>query len=124
MIHRVFVYGTLRQSQKSTHILKGYRLWDLGPFPCITKEPGTVHGNIIRVDDARLAELDRIEGVRRGFYNRVEVVAEGLINGKKTGCFVYVAGNVLDHDVHPVPIESGDWHKHPSKQKFTFQPYA
>jgi gamma-glutamylcyclotransferase (GGCT)/AIG2-like uncharacterized protein YtfP len=123
----LFVYGTLRQSRRASHFLAGYQLLDLGPFPGVVPKRGsTVMGNVVHVSEAELAACDRVEGVRRGFFNRVTVSVRNLpgFKGKDyESCFVYVAGNVLDHG-RGVPVPSGDWHNHPTKQSDIFSPFA
>lgn len=125
--HPVFVYGTLRKNQESTHVLNGYRLYDLGRFPCIIAEEGhRVLGNVILVSDDELRQLDRVEGTAHGFYTRETVKVDNLSGNKGknySACYVYVAGNVLDYERPKSPIDSGDWHVHPSKQKHVFSPY-
>lgn len=106
-LHKVFVYGTLREGNPATHSLQDYKLWSLGRFPCITQETGeVVRGNIIKVDDDMLEKLDRYERVDIGLYTRETVYVSGD-NGSDVEAFVYVAGNCF-----PQPIESGDWFIH------------
>lgn len=122
----MFLYGTLRPlGAQATHTLSGYRLYDLGRFPCIIpSEGGEVHGNLTEVDDALLADFDRVEGVARSFYTRETVSVKSMENGNTIeGVFVYVAGNVLQHDVTLTEIPSGDWHNHSGKQAHVFSPY-
>lgn len=86
----VFVYGTLKRGQRSHHLLAGqefvcaartlpsYRLYDLGPYPCLKEDStsGTcVHGEVWRVDEATLRRLDEYEGVP-DLYARREVRLE------------------------------------------------
>ncbi len=113
--HKVFVYGTLRRSQKATHRLPGYMMFAVAgkhfDFPVIQEYPWDdqqpqVVGNILEVDDAELEELDRYENVGSGLYKRVHALAFG-ISGVSDGIpvQVYVGGPALLHK----PIPSGEW---------------
>lgn len=111
----VFVYGTLRQSKKATHTLKGYKLLDMGRFPGIVPDDSCeVHGNLVIVDREMLEQMDYMEGTKTGFYTRQRVTVG------EYEAWVYVAGNVLERVPHPQVIPSGDWHDHPTKQKKVF----
>ncbi len=95
----IFIYGTLKRGQKRAAVLEGqqflgevvtapfYRLFDTGSYPALVEcsggvetdaSGGPVEGELWRVDDACLAELDRIECVpdlyRRGPVAIAEVV--------------------------------------------------
>lgn len=126
-MHKVFVYGTLRQTKRATHFIRDYALYDLGSFPCIIPKKGAVvRGNVLSIDSRTLREFDYVEGVARGFYTREVVDAVNLPNFKgmdHNGCFVYVAGNVLEYDVSPVIIPSGDWHIATKNRSDVFSPY-
>lgn len=121
------MYGTLRQTKRATHFIRDYALYDLGAFPCIIPKKGSVvHGNVLRINSQTLREFDSVEGVERGFYTREVVDAEVLPQFKFAGsksCFVYVAGNVLEYDVRPVIIPSGDWHIATKNRSDVFSPY-
>ena len=85
----VFVYGTLKRSHQRNHVLVNqtfigeatttadYRMYDLGDYPGLKEvEPGSgvgVQGEIYQVDQACLRQLDQIEGVDQGLYQRREV---------------------------------------------------
>lgn len=85
----VFVYGTLKRGHQRSHALAGqtfigpastaadYRMFDLGDYPgLIEVEPGTgdqVQGEIYRVDQGCLRQLDQIEAVDQGLYERREI---------------------------------------------------
>lgn len=108
MMHKVFVYGTLRPSKVATHKLYGFEMHNYGKFPYIipSSEFGAqVLGNVISVDDKELAELDLYEGVAKRLYTRNTVLVHHIEDGERLTCFVYVATSLL----HPPLIASGDW---------------
>ena len=93
----VFVYGTLKRGQSRTHVLSQqqflgealtrphYLLVDLGQYPGlilptalepVIVSPHAVQGELYRVDDGCLAELDRIECVNQNLYARWPVSLE------------------------------------------------
>lgn len=75
MSHLVFVYGTLRKGESNHHYLEHcemlgvietnpvYALFDLGPYPGLIEGKTSVIGEVYRVDDATLIELDLLEEV-------------------------------------------------------------
>ena len=84
----VFVYGTLKrggsnhlflQGQKfrgEARTVPGFTLYSLGDYPGMVRAPGDtagVTGELWAVDDAGLAELDRLEGLDEGLYKRIDV---------------------------------------------------
>jgi gamma-glutamylaminecyclotransferase len=102
MSHRVFVYGTLKRGLPNHHLLSTateflgdaatvntYRMIDTGGFPVILDDPDgkPVNGEVYTVDDATLARLDRLEGIRPeggGMYERKTTdFTTGLANGKR-----------------------------------------
>lgn len=95
----LFVYGTLMTGGGREAMLRGLRreaatvrgtLYDLpAGYPAITTGDGTVTGEVVYdVDDARLAVLDRFEGVAEGLYRREHVVVQaGTVS---LAAFVYV----------------------------------
>ncbi len=85
----VFVYGTLKRGG-SNHVFlarqrylgeartaPGFTLYSLGDYPGMVRAPGDttgVTGELWVVDDSCLAELDRLEGLDEGLYERIDVV--------------------------------------------------
>lgn len=72
----LFVYGTLKRGLANHHqlagagfvaeaVMDGLDLHDLGPFPMAIAGQGQAHGELYRVNEAQLAQLDRFEGVPR-----------------------------------------------------------
>lgn len=85
----VFVYGTLKRGGSNHAFLGGQRylgdartvpgftLYSLGDYPGMVRAPGDtagVTGELWVVDDGCLAELDRLEGLDEGLYERIDVV--------------------------------------------------
>ncbi|MBI2815182.1 MAG: gamma-glutamylcyclotransferase [Opitutae bacterium] len=86
---RVFVYGTLKRGGANHAFLAGqqflgpartqpgFTLYSLGDCPGMVRAPGDtagVAGELWVVDDACLAELDRLEGLDEGLYERADVL--------------------------------------------------
>lgn len=85
----VFVYGTLKRGHYNHGWLKGslfvknatttndYLLYNLGSFPGMIKSPKgkgkCVKGEIFKVTDSVLRDLDMLEGVDVDFYERVRI---------------------------------------------------
>ena len=84
----VFVYGTLKRGGSNHRFLlgqnfigpartaPGYTLYSLGDYPGMVRHPGDitgVTGELWSVDANCLAELDRLEGLDEGLYERAEV---------------------------------------------------
>ena len=68
----IFVYGTLRYGHERHNVLenarfvgygfiKGFKLYDLGPYPAIAKGNGTVYGEVYEISPETLKNhrLDR-----------------------------------------------------------------
>lgn len=85
----VFVYGTLKRGGSNHVFLAGQRylgearttpgftLYSLGDYPGMVRAPGDtagVTGELWAVDDTCLAELDRLEGLDEGLYERSDVL--------------------------------------------------
>lgn len=84
----LFIYGTLKRGGSNHLFLHGQRflgpartapgftLYSLGDYPGMVRAPGDkagVTGEVWVVDDTCLAELDRLEGLDEGLYERVDV---------------------------------------------------
>jgi len=85
----LFLYGTLKRGGSNHLFLAGQRflgvartapgftLYSLGDYPGMVRAPGDtagVIGELWEVDDACLAELDRLEGLDEGLYERIDVL--------------------------------------------------
>jgi gamma-glutamylcyclotransferase (GGCT)/AIG2-like uncharacterized protein YtfP len=96
----VFVYGTLMRGQSAhaylsdaeyagEYRLPGYAMYDLGRYPGIVPKPGqTVYGEVYRVSDRMLREMDRYEG-EGSLYHRVRVNAENESGTASVYVYVY-----------------------------------
>ena len=119
-MNTVFVYGTLRPLSSSlrflptTHSLYGFRMLDLGPYPCIVEVSysSSVHGRLLHVTNAELKRLDRIEGTDKGIFNRQRVGARNTRSGGFLLAWAYVFCDpaLLNADNSAV-IECGNWAK-------------
>lgn len=116
MNHTILVYGTLRSGFGLNAVLRrsgaayvgldsirGMEMYHLGGFPmiCASDDPeATIHGEVYRVDDATLADLDSIEGFRseghpHNHYDRVKMQTSG---GREV--WVYTQGHPKDAPRH------------------------
>jgi gamma-glutamylcyclotransferase (GGCT)/AIG2-like uncharacterized protein YtfP len=87
MEHLVFCYGTLKKNERNNYLLRDsefvgnartttdYKLYDNGSYPCLvkTEKGNNVEGEVWRVDQKTLAELDLLEGVEYGLYERIRI---------------------------------------------------
>jgi gamma-glutamylcyclotransferase (GGCT)/AIG2-like uncharacterized protein YtfP len=88
-VNTIFVYGTLKRGGSNHLFLRGqkflgearttpgFTLYSLGDYPGMVRAPGDtagVQGELWSVDDACLAELDRLEGLDEGLYERIDVL--------------------------------------------------
>ena len=85
---RVFVYGTLKHGGRNHRFMAGqqflgdartppgFTLFSLGRYPGMVRAPAGpagVTGELWAVDDTGLEQLDELEGVAEGLYERVTV---------------------------------------------------
>ncbi len=122
-MHHVFVYGTLKRGFVNhdpillspcfvgeARSVIAYPMMVAGPWysPVVFDEPGTghpIHGELYRVNDTTLAELDRIEGVNRtGGYRRILIAIEIL--GEKLDAWCYVKDRVDVAIIHDGPLQN------------------
>ena len=88
-MNTIFVYGTLKRGGSNHFFLRGqkflgnartvpgFTLYSLGDYPGMVRAPSDtvgVTGELWSVDDACLAELDRLEGLDEGLYERIDVL--------------------------------------------------
>ena len=100
----IFVYGTLKRGLSNhRHLLgqhflaeartaAGYQLFDLGDYPGMieaAKAGRSIEGEIWEVDAACLVELDRLEGVDEGMYERVPVRLAEPFAGAAVQTYLY-----------------------------------
>lgn len=79
MAHRVFAYGILKRGDGIDAVTADshYSLFGLGGFPGAHKQGNMrIKGKLLFVDDATLAQFDRIEGHPR-FYCREQINIDG-----------------------------------------------
>jgi len=122
MLHRIFVYGTLRIGGKANHQMKkarlvksgvallGFKMYDLGAYPVVVPAFGSenvITGDIYLVDKETLWRLDDYEGQE---YKRIQV--------QSISAMIYVAKSAqVIQDANP--IVEGDWLKHLKINYFT-----
>lgn len=101
----VFVYGTLKRGGSNHLLLKGqkflgavrtepgFTLYTLGDYPGMVRAPGDtvgVTGELWSVDDACLAELDRLEGLDEGLYERADVLLQPNPHALSAQAYLYL----------------------------------
>lgn len=111
-MHRVAVYGSLKQGYhnhpllegypcQNTDVIQGWDMVDLGSFPGIFKGDGEIHVEIYEVDDSGMGRLDMLEGYPT-FYNRTQVdTSEGK-------AWIYYLNNPSRYD-DCAKVEGGKW---------------
>lgn len=102
---RVFVYGTLKRGGDNHHYLAyqqflgaahtppGYTLYSLGDYPGMVRAEGDtagVAGELWAVDEACLKQLDLLEGVNEGLYERVSITLATPIDGQPVETYLYL----------------------------------
>ena len=106
-MHKVFVYGTLKQGHGNNRLLEGslfcgkaitnntFKMYD-GGFPYVVDD-NTIGGNypvigeVYEVDDATLKRLDGLEGVAYDHYQRI--ITDVLFNEEWIDTYIYVASD-------------------------------
>jgi gamma-glutamylcyclotransferase (GGCT)/AIG2-like uncharacterized protein YtfP len=100
----IFVYGTLKRGGSNHRYLAGqkyvgdartspgFRLVELDGYPGMVSVPDDdegVTGEVWRVDDKTLAQLDAFEGVDEGLYRRGRVPLLPPFNLEQVECYYY-----------------------------------
>jgi gamma-glutamylcyclotransferase (GGCT)/AIG2-like uncharacterized protein YtfP len=138
MINLMFVYGTLRKQEFRARVMNEIslgskdiairaRMYDIGEFPAITLEDGTVHGELhniggiskIEGDPHPIMTLDGIEGFENDIdgivkaeneefkkYGKSSMYLRVLINSGEGMCWTYVWNRATGNCK---TIDSGDW---------------
>jgi gamma-glutamylcyclotransferase (GGCT)/AIG2-like uncharacterized protein YtfP len=119
MIDSMFVYGTLRKQECREHEMRKISLeskdiairatmYDIGAFPAITLEDGTVHGEIHRIkpEPHSFDTVDCIENFNG--YDESSLYRRILINSSEGMCWTYVWNDTVENYK---TISSGDWKK-------------
>jgi gamma-glutamylaminecyclotransferase len=119
----VFVYGTLKRGGSNHAFLQGqqflgdartqpgFTLYSLGDYPGMVHASGDtagVTGELWEVDEACLAELDRLEGLDEGLYARVNVLLAPGARAASAQTYLYLRPH---HGLAPLgatwPVGSG-----------------
>jgi gamma-glutamylaminecyclotransferase len=102
---RVFVYGTLKRGGDNHHYIAyqqflgeartpaGYTLYSLGDYPGMVRAPedtAGVTGELWAVDEACLKQLDLLEGVNEGLYERAPIKLASPSDGLPTETYLYL----------------------------------
>lgn len=111
MQHLVFVYGTLRRGECNHHLLEqseylgmfqtepSYQLYDLGTYPGLVEGGHSVVGEVYRIDEETLGQLDMLEEVP------VEYLRESIETPFGSAwIYIYQDTSQLDQ-----VIDSGNW---------------
>ena len=110
---KIAVYGTLRKGfnlnghlSKSKYIgefkVKGFDLYISDRIPVIKKGTGEIIVEVYEISEYLLDDLDIIEGINRGYYERKK------IRIKNFDTYIYV-GKSLSKNKDLIKIESGDY---------------
>jgi len=128
VLHRLFVYGTLKEGFRNFHVNRGHRvpgdfvtqerfpLHVIGPLglPWLVHEPGQGHrviGQLFEVDDAGLAAMDALERIDEpGWYSRRPLVVVPAAGGMPIEAQAYFGdgGQLARTDVHRGPLAEYD----------------
>ena len=88
-MNTIFVYGTLKRGGSNHLFLRGqkflgdartapgFTLYSLGNYPGMVRAPGDtvgVTGELWSVGDTCLAEIDQLEGLDEGLYERIDIL--------------------------------------------------
>ena len=107
----LFVYGTLKRGLSNHRRLEGqslvgeattkdaYQLWDLGPFPALTKEgpePSRINGELYEIDQGCLDSCDLLEG-HPNFYKRFKITVEVGGVACKAWCYFILQRHRVEH---------------------------
>jgi gamma-glutamylaminecyclotransferase len=127
-LHRIFVFGTLQEGHRNFHVNRGTRVGDhwvtaqphplyvIGPMrlPWLLNRPGQgvpVIGQLYAVDDAVLADMDRLERLDDPlWYERRRVAVRphpGAADAAAEEVWVYFGSEAgfADQTVHAGPID-------------------
>lgn len=120
----IFVYGSLRKGMGlnavlttskllgTVRTLPKYTMYDLGAFPCIEKNGTTsITGDVYKVDDDTLIQLDMIEGVPNLYY-RDKIETEDIYIDNIGNLYAYYWSSNDDMLVDDYVVKSGNWLEH------------
>lgn len=125
MATTIFVYGTLKRGYPNAHIgmpqstyLGEYRTVERFPLviggpwftPYLINEPGSgfqVTGEVYKVGDAALRELDELESVHLpNGYRRIEIDVEPLSDPARVKAWTYLRARHTIEGIHAGPMEA------------------
>lgn len=101
----IFVYGSLKRGYALHHHLqlqrfcatayteRAYRLFNLGDYPGLVEsdvQPVSVSGEVFEVDAECLRQLDMVEGVCDGFYQRRPIRLSGSFRGQLVWAYFWL----------------------------------
>jgi gamma-glutamylaminecyclotransferase len=125
-MHRVFVFGTLKQGfplhrqglgdtpkRRDCRTVERFPMFIAGPWyaPMMMNEPGyglQVRGELYEVDDTRLVLLDGLESVGKPGNFRVVIEVEALDSSARCLAFAYVKSRVFATPIHSDLVEVYD----------------
>lgn len=87
----MFLHGQKFLGEART--VPGFTLYSLGDYPGMVRAPGETHGvtgEVWSVDEACLAELDRLEGLDEGLYERVDVLLSPNPHAPSAQTYLYL----------------------------------
>ncbi len=105
MKHAIFVYGSLKRGGSNHHLMSGqhyigntrtqpsYRLYSLGDYPAMIESPlngQSIEGEVWEVDAPCLQQLDRLEGLAEGMYQRVPIRLQPPFDHTDTQGYLYL----------------------------------
>ena len=114
MLHRLFVYGTLKRGDVRAYLLDGqhdlgevktqpiYKLFNTGDYPALVDaepigRPGvSIEGELWQVDSDCLARLDVEEGVDEGLYERRAVALMDTAETVQTYFYLHTVDEMPD----------------------------
>jgi len=117
---KVFVYGTLLEGEPNHRVLgdsellgtattrPAFRFVDCGYYPAaLTDGETAIVGEVYRVNDETLEDLDRLEGVPRLYQRKRIKLADGSV------AWIYLLNPEGYYGRREMPaIECGDWRAH------------
>ena len=101
---QLFIYGTLKRGQQRAELLDGqrylgdarscplYRMYQVEAYPGLVQEDGgiSLEGELWEVDPECLAQLDEVEGVDAGVYQRERIMLENPWKGAVVEAYFYL----------------------------------
>lgn len=117
-MHKVAVYGSLKQGFGNHRLLEGqellckgftelecYTMYSLGPFPGVVDDgEGDIQVEVYQVDDACFERLDRLEGHPNFYKRELVTIVSGQSVPHEAWMYIYQG------DVAGLPIvATGDW---------------